>query len=106
MMQCDWNKMVFLMQLKHAFPDVGWDLYRQLNRQYRELPTAEIERVCSSRFNSYGKTYELMSKITGHDLVRHFTRWGIQLNQSDIDIVRQLNLPEPSLNISEINPEN
>ena len=101
-----WDKLVFLMQLKHAFPDVGWDLYRQLNRQYRELPTSEIEFICNSNFNSYGKTYELMSKITGHDLAQHFTRWGIQLDQHYLDEVRLLNLPQPSINISEINPEN
>jgi hypothetical protein len=110
----DWDRLVFLMQIKLAFDGTeanqGWDIYRQLHREYRELTTTEEASVCSSDLTisaqaSYDKTYELLSVITGHDLTVHFQTWGITLSASSLDYVAGLELPVPSMNISLINPE-
>jgi|TARA_B110000902_G_scaffold171299_1_gene194989 hypothetical protein len=105
----DWDRLVFLMQIKLAFEGTaenqGWDIYRQLQRAYRELTAAEDASVCSSDQASYDKTYELLSIITAHDLKEHFQTWGITLSAASLASVSALNLPLPTMDISSINPE-
>lgn len=91
-----WDKLVFLMQIKAAFPAQGWDIFRRLNRAYRELPEAEQLAILDSRPLQYDKNYELLSRITGHDLVEHYQNWGVPLSAAALARVRALNLPMPA----------
>ncbi|NMG07122.1 M60 family metallopeptidase [Brasilonema sp. UFV-L1] len=99
----DWGKLVFLMQIKHAFPE-GWDIYKELNKRYRELSANEVAQLKDDQAKR-DKFYILMSDITGHDLTSHFDKWAIGLSSAARQTVQNMNLPQPSQNIWEINPE-
>ncbi|MFT3928588.1 MAG: M60 family metallopeptidase [Myxococcales bacterium] len=92
-----WNELVFLMQPVHAFPSIGWDLYRRVNRAYRELSSAERSSVCGSAALQVDTFYKILSKAANADLRDHFTRWGFNLSQSALDSVAGSGLKTPSV---------
>lgn len=91
-----WDKLVFMMQLKAAFPEQGWSLFRQLFRAYRELPEAEQRAIIASKQLQYDKNFELLSRLSGHNLESHYLHWGVPLSETARARVRALNLPEPA----------
>ncbi|MDN0075431.1 M60 family metallopeptidase [Crenobacter sp. SG2303] len=101
----DIDKLVFLAQLRYAFPEQGWDIFRQLNRRYRELPAGEQAAICVSRQRQTDTLYELLSDITGHDLTMHFQRWGVPISADAIARVKARSLPLPPLATWLVNPE-
>lgn len=92
-----WKELVFLMQPVHAFPSIGWDLYRRVNRAYRELPAAERTSVCNSSALQLDTFYKILSKAANADLRDHFTRWGFTLSQAALDSVTASGLKAPSV---------
>lgn len=92
-----WNELVFLMQPVHAFPELGWDIYRQVHRAYRDLPEAERASTCQSEAQQVDTFYRLLSQASMADLRDHFTRWGFTLSQAALDSVAALGLEEPSV---------
>ncbi|RXZ45307.1 M60 family metallopeptidase [Crenobacter cavernae] len=99
------DKLVFLAQLRYAFPDQGWDIFRRLNRRYRELPVNEQRAICASPQRQTDTLYGLLSDIVGADLVEHFRHWGVPLSGGVIERVRKLGLPQPSVPTWLVNPE-
>ena len=100
-----WDKLVFLMQIKHGIPDKGWDLFRQLNRRFRELDALERDRICLSDDASFNATFKLLSEISGYDLTQHFKTWGVKLSEESYQYVAELALPYPNTDLSKVNPE-
>ncbi|MDO6426927.1 M60 family metallopeptidase [Thalassotalea sp. 1_MG-2023] len=100
-----WDKLVFLMQIKHALPDIGWDMFRQLNRRFREMDTAQQASVCQSDEASFSMTFELLSDITGYDLTTHFKTWGVNVSEASYQKIADKNLPQPPVDISRVNPQ-
>ncbi|REL27333.1 hypothetical protein DXX93_12670 [Thalassotalea euphylliae] len=99
-----WDKLVFFMQIVHAYPDKGFDIIRQLNRRYREMTPDQQTYVCNVFQASYNKTYELLSDIIGEDIGRHFSQWGVPIDAETYQQVSQRH-PAQSVDISAINPE-
>ena len=99
-----WDKLVFFMQIIHAYPDKGFDIIRQLNRRYREMTTDQQVYVCNVFQASYNKTYELLSDIIGEDIGNHFRKWGVPIEAETYQQVSQ-RYPAQSVDISAINPE-
>ncbi|WOH36592.1 M60 family metallopeptidase [Thalassotalea fonticola] len=100
-----WDKLVFIMQIKHAFPDLGWDVFRQLNRRFRELNKRQQDLVCATDAASFDITFELLSEITQYDLTQHFKAWKVPVSEQSYAKVASMKLPSPTLDISAINPE-
>ncbi|GGD69779.1 M60 family metallopeptidase [Lacimicrobium alkaliphilum] len=101
-----WDKLVFLMQIKHALTDTGWDMFRQLNRRFRELDTQQQQAICATDQASFDKTFELLSEITGYDLTQHFQTWGVDVSEQSYKKVADMALPQPPIDISSVNPAN
>jgi len=101
----DIDKLVSLAQLRYAFPEQGWDIFRQLHRRYRELPAGEQAAICASRQRQTDTLYELLSDITGHDLTGHFQHWGVPISADAIARVKARALPLPPLATWLVNPE-
>ncbi|WP_082633147.1 M60 family metallopeptidase [Lacimicrobium alkaliphilum] len=99
-----WDKLVFLMQIKHALPDIGWDMYRQLNRRFRELDSQQQQSVCATSQASFDATFEFLSEITGYDLTQHFKTWGVGVSEASYQKVADMGLPQPPVDISALNP--
>lgn len=100
-----WDKLVFIMQIKHAFPDLGWDVFRQLNRRFRELNKQQQELVCATDAASFDITFEMLSEITQVDLTNHFKAWKVPVSEQSYAKVASMKLPNPTLDVSAINPE-
>lgn len=100
-----WEKLVFLMQIKHAFPQQGWSLYQQLNRYFRELPQNEADAICASGQRQWDEFYIQMSRLSGHDLIGHFEKWTIPVSADAKAEVAALGLPTPASPVWQVNPE-
>lgn len=100
-----WQKLVFLMQIKHAFPELGWSPYQQLNRYYRELPQSDADAICASSQRQWDEFYIQMSRLTGHDLTGHFVKWSIPVSADAKAQVAALALPVPASPVWQVNPE-
>ena len=101
--------LIFLAQISDAFEgegdNQGLNIFRQLNRKYREFDAETQQAICDSDQKSFDTSYELLSEITGHDLTEHFTTWGVPLSEESLTRVTEMNLPQPAVNISFINKE-
>ncbi len=100
-----WDRLVFLMQIKHALPNIGWDMFRQLNRRFREMDAEQQAEVCQSTQASFSTTFELLSDITGYDLTTHFKKWGVDVTNASYQNVANKGLPQPPVDISSVNPQ-
>jgi hypothetical protein len=92
-----WDKLIFFMQLKYAFPQKGWTLYRDLYRAFRALPADELKSITSSSQLQWDKQFELMSQVSGYDLTEHYQKWGVPISSAAIARVAAKGLPKPSL---------
>lgn len=99
-----WDKLVFFMQIIHAYPDQGFDIVRRLNRHFREMNLTQQHWVCANPSNSFDTTFELLSDIVQQDLTEHFQTWGVPVSPASYSKVANL-YPKPSIDISAINPE-
>ncbi|AXK40633.1 M60 family metallopeptidase [Crenobacter cavernae] len=99
------DKLVFLAQLRYAFPDLGWALFRQLNRRYRELPASGQRAICASEARQTDTLLELLSDVVGRDLSSHFLNWGVPVSAGALSRVRSRGLPAPSFPTWLVNPE-
>ncbi|MCW3478560.1 M60 family metallopeptidase [Neisseriaceae bacterium JH1-16] len=99
------DKLVFLAQLRYAFPELGWDIFRQLNRRYRELSADQQASICASPQRQVDTLYELLSDITGHDLTAHFRHWGVPISAEAVARVEARGLPLPAADTWRVNPE-
>ncbi len=90
------------MQPVWAFPDLGWDVYRELHRAYRELPAEDVEAICDSEDLQLDRYYRILSEVTGHDLRAHFETWGLSPSAEALAGVEALGLPEPDFAVSEV----
>ncbi|XP_068203396.1 uncharacterized protein [Palaemon carinicauda] len=101
-----WQKLVFLMEIKHAFPSHGWNMYVHLNRSVRALSEKEASVLKSNLQNQYDYVYVTLSRFLGTDLLPHYERWSLPVSERAQSEVRSLGLPKVSRNISaNSNPE-
>jgi len=97
-----WDKLVFLMQPVWAFPEIDWEVYRRVNRAYRELSDDAAEMICDSPQRQLDTFYRLLSEATEHDLRDHFRTWGLAPTAEAMEDVEELGLPVPDFAVSEI----
>lgn len=95
-----WQKLVFLMEIKHAFPNHGWDMFRQLNRTTRALSEDEASSLKNSLQNQYDYVYKILSRYVGADLILHYQRWSLPISQQAMKEVQYLGLPKAPQNLS------
>ncbi|RXZ43204.1 M60 family metallopeptidase [Crenobacter cavernae] len=100
-----WDKLILHAQLRYAFPDKGWEIYRQLNRRYRELGVDEQKAICADRQKQADTSYELLSDISGADLTEHFQHWGVPVSSDAIGRVKAKGLKVPAAKTWLVNPE-
>ncbi|XP_042857642.1 uncharacterized protein LOC122243948 [Penaeus japonicus] len=86
-----WDQLVFLMEIKHAFP-MGWEMFRQLNRTTRALSDDEAKYLTQDRQRQIDHVYKNLSKSVGYDLVLTYERWSLDLSQEAKDEIQQLGL--------------
>ncbi|XP_042857440.1 uncharacterized protein LOC122243793 [Penaeus japonicus] len=89
-----WLKLVFLMEIKLAFPEKGWEMFRQLNRTTRALSEEEAEHIASESQHQFDYVYKVLSKSVGQDLILTYKRWGIDISQEAQEEIQQLGLKE------------
>ncbi|ROT63236.1 hypothetical protein C7M84_018890 [Penaeus vannamei] len=87
-----WQKLVFLMEIKHAFPEPGWEMFRHLNRTTRALREEEAQHIVSDSQHQFDYVYKVLSKRIGRDLILTYKRWGIDISQEAQDEIQQLEL--------------
>ncbi|XP_069990339.1 TRPM8 channel-associated factor 2 isoform X1 [Penaeus vannamei] len=95
-----WQKLVFLMEIKYAFPDKGWDMFRQLNRTTRALSKKEAELLASDHQLQIDYVYRTLSKIVGHDLILTYKRWGLSVSQDAQEEIQKLGLQKAPADLS------
>lgn len=95
-----WQKLVFLMEIKHAFPQQGWEMYRQLNRTTRALSEKEADFLSASRQRQYDYVYKVLSCGVGADLILHYRRWGLPISQEACTDVQGMQLQKAPANLS------
>lgn len=101
-----WQKLVFLMEIKHSFPSHGWEMYRHLNRTIRALSEQDAAVLKKNRQNQYDYVYVTLSRFIGTDLLPHYQRWSLPVSEKAQNEVRSLRLPKAPQNMSaSSNPE-
>ncbi|XP_071544031.1 uncharacterized protein [Panulirus ornatus] len=95
-----WQKLVFLMEIKHAFPQQGWKMYRQLNRTTRKLSKEEADILAHSTQRQYDYVYRILSCMVGADLILHYRRWGLPISLEAQREVKGFGLQEAPANLS------
>ncbi|ROT63231.1 hypothetical protein C7M84_018885 [Penaeus vannamei] len=95
-----WHKLVFLMEIKHAFPDKGWEMFRRLHQRTRRLSEQEAERLASDRQLQLDYVYRNLSKIAESDLILTFQRWGFCVSQEAHEEVQGLGLEKAKADLS------
>ncbi|XP_042894029.1 TRPM8 channel-associated factor homolog isoform X2 [Penaeus japonicus] len=86
-----WDKLVFLMEIKHAFPE-GWEMFRQLYRTTRDLSDDEANYITKDHQHQIDHAYKNLSKSVGYDLVLTYDRWGLPLSEEAKEEIQQLGL--------------
>lgn len=69
-------QLVFLDQIRLAFPDLNWDIWKQLMRKYRGLSDDEYNSINTDELK-YNKFMILLCEITNTNLTHHFEKWSI-----------------------------
>nr|XP_027232355.1 TRPM8 channel-associated factor 2-like isoform X3 [Penaeus vannamei] len=95
-----WQRLVFLMEIKHAFPEHGWEMFRQLNRTTRALPHDEAQHLSSDRKLQVDYVYKNLSKTVNQDLILTFQRWGLNVSQKAQEEVQSLGLEKAPADLS------
>lgn len=89
-----WEQLVFLMEIKWAFPDQDWEMFRQLRKNTRALSAEEAQALVSDVQKQYDHVYKNLSKIVGSDLINTYNRWGLKISQEAQDEIAALGLPK------------
>ncbi|XP_068240368.1 TRPM8 channel-associated factor 3-like [Palaemon carinicauda] len=89
-----WEQLVFLMEIKWAFPHKDWEMFRQLRKITRALSKEDAEVLTSKKQNQYDHVYKNLSKIVGSDLINTYNRWSLKISQEAQDEIAALGLPK------------
>ncbi|XP_068240706.1 TRPM8 channel-associated factor 2-like [Palaemon carinicauda] len=89
-----WEQLVFLMEIKFAFPDKDWEMFRQLRKNTRALSEEDAKALASDRQKQYDHVYKNLSKIVGSDLINTYNRWSLKISQEAQDEIAALGLPK------------
>ncbi|KAK4304232.1 hypothetical protein Pmani_023814 [Petrolisthes manimaculis] len=95
-----WQKLVFLMEIKHAYPKCGWEMYRCVSRTTRALSDQQAASLTSCQQRQIDYVYELLSEAVGADLLPHYQRWGLEVSKKAQAKVTQLGLPMSPADLS------
>ncbi|XP_042894030.1 TRPM8 channel-associated factor 3-like [Penaeus japonicus] len=95
-----WQKLVFLMEIKHAFPEQGWEMFRRLNRTTRALPEEEAQHLSSDRELQIDYVYKNLSRTVDQDLILTFQRWGLSVSQEAQEEIQSLGLVKAPADLS------
>jgi uncharacterized repeat protein (TIGR01451 family) len=76
-----WHMLVFLDQIRLAFPTHNWNLWTQLMRRYREMSSAEINALDTDA-KRLDKVLEILCDLTNTNLSPHFNVWTVPVSQS------------------------
>lgn len=91
-----WQKLMFLMEIKFAFPEQGWEMYRQLRKITRALSeevAADLAEA-SHRQQRLDHAYKTLSKIVCSNLIETYNRWVIIISQDAKDEILAPGLPK------------
>lgn len=72
------RQLVFLDQIRLAFPDLNWTIWTQLMRRYREMPDDEYKALNTDQLKRDRFMTELCA-ITNANLTPHFEAWTIPI---------------------------
>ncbi|MBA2116953.1 M60 family metallopeptidase [Bremerella alba] len=78
------ERLAFYTMLSHEF---GWEPFKQVYREYRQLPLDEHPKSDVDRASDF---LVRMSRATNHNLGPYFTEWGVQVNDAALDEVKPL----------------
>ena len=95
-----WMRLVFLLEIKHAFPRIGWEMIRELNRRVRALPGPEATLLAKRRQAQMDFVYVTLSEVAGQDLRGTYHRWGIPLGHEAKAYIERLGLPRAPNDLS------
>ncbi|MCM3110858.1 M60 family metallopeptidase [Lederbergia lenta] len=90
------DQLVFFKQLQLAY---GWDFYTDLHIAYREMDSKDIP---TSDQQKKDMLLYMTSKVSGHDLVPFYQKWGWSITDEAIEKVRALHLPTPTVPIENL----
>lgn len=76
-----WHMLVFLDQIRLAFPTHNWNLWQQLMRRYREMSNAEINALDTDT-KRLDKVLEILCDLTNTNLSPHFEVWTVPVSPS------------------------
>ena len=95
-----WDKLVFLLEILRAFPKVGWEMIRVLNRRVRAMDDAEAEKLSKDRQAQMDYVCKTLSEVVGQDLRGTYDRWGIKLSDEAKEHVAKMNLRKAPADLS------
>lgn len=95
-----WEKLVFLMEIKHSFPQKGWEMFRLLNRTTRSLSEEDADKLASCTQHQYDYVYKQLSYTVGADLILHYQRWGLPVSKEAQREVQNLRLQKAPADLS------
>lgn len=78
------EQLVFLDQIRLAFPALNWELWTQLMRRYRELSSTEYAALNNDQAKR-DKFLVLLCEITQTNLTPHFEAWTVAITQAAKD---------------------
>ncbi|MEW4454379.1 M60 family metallopeptidase [Bremerella sp. JC817] len=78
------ERLAFYLILSH---ELGWEPYKQVFREYRELPLDQHPKSDVDRASDF---LVRMSRATNRNLGPYFVEWGVQVNQTALDEVKSL----------------
>lgn len=73
-----WGQLVFLDQIRLAFPRLNHGLWTELMRRYREMPAQEYDALNNDQARR-DMFLELLCDITATDLTPHFEAWTVAI---------------------------
>ena len=79
------QQLVFLDQIRLAFPQLNWNLWTELIRRYRAMDTTEVNSFSATDQGKRDKFLTVLCEITGTNLTPHFAAWTIQITQAAKD---------------------
>ena len=75
------QQLVFLDQIRLAFPQLNWDLWTQLMRRYREMSSTDYNALNTDQ-KKRDKFLEILCDVTNTNLTPHFDKWTITISAS------------------------
>ncbi|MCE7981119.1 MAG: hypothetical protein DYG89_08005 [Caldilinea sp. CFX5] len=75
------EQLVFLDQIRLAFPQQNWNLWTQLMRRYREMSDTEYNALDTDQ-KRRDKFLEILCDLTNSNLTPHFDQWTIAISNN------------------------